>query len=115
MDMVNLNFGQAVAIAIVGVCFVFAVLVLLLVILKIFSAFFSGAKKPAKVEAPAPVAAPAAPVQKPLAKGSCGDFKLHDVEPKQAAMVMAIVADKMQTPLNELRFKSIKKVESEEK
>ena len=85
MDMVNLNFGQAVAIAIVGICFVFAVLVLLLVILKIFSAFFAGAKKPAKVEAPAPVAAPAAPVQKPLAKGSCGDFKLHDVEPKQEA------------------------------
>ena len=34
----------------------------------------------------------------------------HDVEPKTAAMLMAIVADKMGKPLNELRFISIKEV-----
>ena len=42
--------------------------------------------------------------------GSAGELKLHDVEPKTAAMLMAIVADKMGKPLNELRFKSIKEV-----
>ena len=36
---------------------------------------------------------------------------LHGVEPKTAAMMMAIVADKMGKPLNELRFISIKEVE----
>ena len=60
----------------------------------------------AKAAAPAP--APAAP--KAVAPGSAGELKLHDVEPKTAAMLMAIVADKMGKPLNELRFKSIKEV-----
>ncbi len=45
-----------------------------------------------------------------LAPGSAGQLKLHDVEPKTAAMVMAIVADKLSKPLNELRFISIKEV-----
>ena len=46
----------------------------------------------------------------PTAPGSAGQLKLHDVEPKTAAMIMAIVADKMGKPLNELRFISIKEV-----
>ena len=65
-------------------------------------------KKAANVvieEAPAPV------VEKPKAPGSAGELKLHNVEPKTAAMLMAIVADKLQKPLNELRFISIKEVE----
>ena len=65
-------------------------------------------KKAANVvieEAPAPV------VEKPKAPGSAGELKLHNVEPKTAAMLMAIVADKMGKPLNELRFTSIKEVE----
>ena len=115
MDLINPTIGQAAAIAAVGICFVFAVLLLLLIIVKLFSSIFAGVKKNEKTAAPAApvVAAPAAP--KALAKGSCGDFKMHDVEPRVAAMAMAIVADELQTPLNELRFKSIKKVESEEK
>ena len=47
---------------------------------------------------------------KPEAPGSAGVLKLHDVEPKTAAMLMAIVAHKMGKPLNELRFLSIKEV-----
>ena len=47
----------------------------------------------------------------PKAPGSAGQLKLYNVEPKTAAMVMAIVADKMGKPLNELRFISIKEVE----
>ena len=43
-----------------------------------------------------------------VAPGSAGKLKLHDVPPKTAAMLMAIVADKMGKPLNELRFISIK-------
>ena len=63
----------------------------------------------AEYEAFAP-AAPAAPVEKPAAPGSAGQLKLHDVEPKTAAMLMAIVANKMGKPINELRFISIKEV-----
>ena len=71
-------------------------------------------KRPAQEEvvaapaaaAAAAVAAPAAP----LAPGSAGKMKLYNTPPKTAAMIMAIVADKMGKPLNELRFISIKEV-----
>ena len=45
------------------------------------------------------------------APGSAGKLKLYDTDPKTAALLMAIVADKLQKPLNELRFISIKEVE----
>ena len=61
---------------------------------------------PVAAPAAAPVAAPAAP----LAPGSAGKLKMYDTPPKTAAMIMAIVADKMGKPLNELRFISIKEV-----
>ena len=50
-----------------------------------------------------------------LAPGSSGDIKLNNVDERTAAMIMAIVADELQTPLNELRFKSIKEVTEEGK
>jgi len=50
------------------------------------------------------------PEEKPAAPGAAGQLKLYDVDPKTAAMLMAIVADKMGKPLNELRFHSIKEV-----
>ena len=37
-------------------------------------------------------------------------MKIYDTDPRDAAMIMAIVADKLQKPLNELRFVSIKEV-----
>ena len=52
--------------------------------------------------------APAAPES--TAPGTAGKLKLHDVEPKTAAMIMAITADKLGKPLNELRFISIKEI-----
>lgn len=48
------------------------------------------------------------------ASGTAGEIKLHSVEPGVAAMLMAIVADELKTPLNELRFISIKEVGKEE-
>ena len=69
-------------------------------------------KKKAAAVAPA-VPAPAEKPETviPKAPGSAGQLKLYNVEPKTAAMIMAIVADKMGKPLNELRFLSIKEVE----
>ena len=49
-----------------------------------------------------------------LASGTCGELKLINTDERDAAMIMAIVADSTGTPLNELRFKSIKKVEDNE-
>ena len=70
----------------------------------------SQAKKAAPAaEAPA-IAPPAAAPALAAAPGSAGELKLYDVDPKDAAMIMAIVAHQLQKPLNELRFKSIREV-----
>ena len=91
-----------------GVVFLGLVLLMLVVFLvgKAFSA--AAAKQPA---APAPAVQEIPVVDAPTAPGTAGEVKLHNVEPKTAAMLMAIVADKMQKPINELRFISIKEVE----
>ena len=70
------------------------------------------AKKNAAQAIPAAPSAPAAQPksESPAAPGSAGRLKLHDVEPKNAAMLMAIVAERTGKPLNELRFISIKEV-----
>ena len=72
----------------------------------------SKAKKTAAAPAAAAAApAPAAPAKKAaLAPGSAGEVKIYDTDPRDAGMIMAIVADKLQKPLNELRFVSIKEV-----
>ena len=82
---------------------------LMLVVIMVGKAF--SAKK-AKAAAALPVKEEAAPVVKeePVAPGTAGQLKLYDTPPKTAAMLMAIVADKMGKPLNELRFISIKEV-----
>ena len=64
-------------------------------------------EQPAQVAVSVPAEAP----EKPVAPGSAGQIKLHGVPPKTAAMVMAIVANKMGKPINELRFISIREVE----
>ena len=68
---------------------------------------FCSAKKAVPAEA---VPAQTTQAAVPVAPGSAGQLKLHDVEPKTAAMLMAIAAHKMGKPLNELRFISIKEV-----
>ena len=73
--------------------------------------YLSRKNSPGKPRIPAPAPAPAAQeAPKPAAPGSAGRLKIHDVEPKTAAMLMAITADKIGKPLNELRFLSIKEV-----
>ena len=96
-------------VALLGYAVVFFGLILLMIVVSIVGKIFSVKSKKAAaavpaVEAPAPAPAPEAP-------GTAGQLKLHNVEPKTAAMLMAIVADKLGKPLNELRFISIKEVE----
>ena len=67
-------------------------------------------KRPAEGEVAVAAAAPVAAPAQPLAPGSAGQLKLYDTPPKAAAMIMAIVADTLGKPLNELRFISIKEV-----
>lgn len=105
----KISVGEAGVYALLGYAVVFFGLILLmLVIMALGKSFSAKAKQAAAAPVAAAPAAPAAP--KAVAPGSAGELKLHDVEPKTAAMIMAIVADKLGKPLNELRFKSIKEV-----
>ena len=102
--------------AVLGYAVVFVGLILLMAVVIIMGKAMASTNKKAQAPsaaspaaaAPAP-AAPAAP-SAPPAPGSAGEVKLFDGPDKEAAMIMAIVADKMGKPLNELRFKSIKEV-----
>ena len=106
-----LGIPDAAVIAVLGYAVVFFGLILLMAVITLLGkAFAAKTAKAAAAKTAAPAAAPVAEAEKPVAPGAAGELKLHDVEPKTAAMLMAIVADKMGKPLNELRFISIKEV-----
>lgn len=110
----DISIGEAGVYALLGYAVVFFGIVLLMIVITAFGKYFASkdanlaAAAASAAQAAAPVAPAAAP--KAVAPGSAGELALHDVEPKTAAMLMAIVADKMSKPLNELRFISIKEV-----
>ena len=109
-DLVNINNLNAVIVAVMGYAVVFLGLILLMILVMIIGKCFVAAENRKKAKEPVVEAPVEAPAPKPTAPGAAGELKLHDVEPKTAAMLMAIVADKMGKPLNELRFISIKEV-----
>lgn len=108
--MTDISIGTAGLVALLGYLVVFFGLISLMVVIMIEGKIMVSKKK----EQAAPAVA-AAPAQAPKAMaapapGSAGECKLYNVDDKTAAMLMAIVANKMGKPLNELRFKSIKEV-----
>lgn len=125
----ELGFGKALEYSALGIAIVFALIIVLMIVVKIMSAIITGAtavrnKAVANASAADGAAAQdangavqtgaAAQGEKALAPGSAGDVKLYNVSDRDAAMIMAIVADKMQVPLNELRFLSIREVNEDE-
>ena len=111
-----MTFGEALIYSLIGMSVVFFALVLLMCIIKIMTVVGDRAVK-RSAPAPAGIPAPdtAAPVLSlkltgPTAPGSAGELKLYDTDPRIAAMLMAIVADELQAPLNELRFLSIREI-----
>ena len=110
----DISIGEAGVYALLGYAVVFFGIVLLMIVITAFGKYFASkdANLAAAAASAAPAAAPVAPAAaaNAVAPGSAGELALHDVEPKTAAMLMAIVADKMGKPLNELRFISIKEV-----
>ena len=111
-ELINISIPTAGVTALLGYAVVFFGLILLMIVIMIMGKIMvkKAPKAAAAVPAPAPVpAAPAAP-----APGTAGELKLYDTDPRDAAMCMAIVADKLHKPLNELRFISIKEVKNDE-
>ena len=114
-DLVNISPGNAAVAALLGYAVVFLGIVALMLVILLTGKVMHRPKKaaPAPAEpAPAPAAAPAAPA--PEAPGAAGELKLYGTDPRDAAMVMAIVADTLGKPLNELRFISIREVKEDE-
>ena len=110
--MEDISVGTAGLVALLGYAVVFIGLIALMVVVMIMGQVMS-AKKTAPAAAPA--AATAAPTPAPkaapaLATGVAGECKLYNVGDREAAMLMAIVANKLGKPLNTLRFKSMKEV-----
>ena len=122
-SLVNIGIVDAAVVALLGYGVVFFGLILLMCVIIIMGKAFMAKDAKAAAKAAAAKADVAAvpvaphtkgeivlPVQGQPAPGTAGTLKLYDVEPKTAAMIMAIVANKMGKPLNELRFISIKEV-----
>ena len=108
-----LSLSESLLDAVLGYGVVFIGLTLLMVVIMITGKVMSRKAAPAAapaVKAPASPAPAAPAVPKKLAPGSAGEVKIYNTDPRDAAMIMAIVADKMGKPLNELRFVSIKEV-----
>ena len=119
--------GDAFLTAVLGYATVFAGIVLLIIVVMIVGKLMtksaesraagasgSGMTPETSVSAAAKDSAAGAVSGSAAAPGSAGELKLYDTDPKTAAMIMAIVADNLGKPLNELRFKSIREVKEDE-
>ena len=112
-DLVNISIGNAGVIALLGYLVVFLGLVMLMVVVMVMGRIMVARAK--KAQAAAVVeAAPVEAAPRAEAPGTAGELKLYDTDPRDAAMIMAIVADTLGKPLNQLRFISIKEVKDDE-
>ena len=108
--MENMGLLDAAVVAVLGYAVVFFGLILLMIVITLLGKAFTAAQK-RNAQSSEVAAPPVEEAPKPTAPGAAGQLKLHNVDPKTAAMLMAITADKMGKPLNELRFISIKEVQ----
>ena len=108
-DLIHISVGSAAMTALLGYAVVFLGLVLLMWVLMLMGKLMHREGPEVKSTVPnAPV------VEKAKAPGTAGELKLYDTDPRDAAMIMAIVADALGKPINELRFISIREVKDHE-
>ena len=110
----KISMGATLGYSLVGILVVFAVLAFLMLVIYLMEiAFRKKNQKPLPQKDTAAI--PIQTLELETAKGSCGEVCRYNVPDATAAMLMAIVADQMDAPLNELRFISIREVEDQEK
>ena len=112
-DLINISIPNAGVIALLGYLVVFLGLVMLMVVVMVMGKIMVARAKKAQAAAAVEVA-PVEAAPKAEAPGTAGELKLYDTDPRDAAMIMAIVADTLGKPLNQLRFISIKEVKEDE-
>ena len=103
------TFGEALGYSVFGIAVVFLMLAVLMLVVRLMSSFMKRAKERAEASPePSDSAAPACAKQaEPVA---AGELKLNGVPERTAAMVMALTADKLKKPLDDLLFISIREV-----
>lgn len=92
-----------------GVVIFIAALVLYLAAVILFKAFSLNKKSQVVPQA----AVPEAPADDNVAPGRSGELILKNVTERDAALIMAIVADEIGAPINELSFISIERKDNE--
>jgi len=114
----SMTIGQGFQMAGLGMCVVFLALISIIIIIKLLSAVVAAMSKKSNTPvmsatAPTPTS-PVIPAGFVPAPGSVGELALYDTDEKDAALIMAIVANELNAPLNELRFISIRAKQPEE-
>lgn len=102
MDYVNPSIPDILLISLIGFVTVFIVLIVLMGLIMLIS-LFCGEKK-------VPVTSPVPQSEDNVKPDNYTGVKLIGVSDKDAAILMAIVADKLDKPLDNLRFISIREV-----
>ncbi len=109
----SMTIGESLLLSLVSMGTIMAVLLLIMGLIYLMSYLYREFTKRKKAKSGMPesatVAEPAA--AQPAAPGSCGELTLVKCSERDAAMIMAIVANNMQEDLNRLRFRSIKLVD----
>ena len=103
MDFNAPSMPDILLISLIGFATVFAVLVVLMCLIVLISKIFGQKNKPQP-------AAPAASADVPVKEDTYTGVKLNGVSERDAALIMAIVADEIGKPMEHLRFVSIKEV-----
>lgn len=97
---------QALLMSVVGISLIMAVLFFFMVLIR-FTSFLTKIYETQRQKRMDKKMKPA------YAEGTCGNLTLVDTPEKDAALIMAITAHRLDTPLNMLRFKSIKLIDEE--
>ena len=113
-DLINISIPNAGIIALLGYLVVFLGLVMLMAVVMVMGRIMVARARKAQAAAAVAEAAPVEAAPRAEAPGTAGELKLYDTDPRDAAMIMAIVADTLGKPLNQLRFISIKEVKEDE-
>ena len=109
--MMNISYQSAGLTAVLGYLVVFLGLILLMLMVLVLGRIMIWKRvKRRPAEPAAQIGRPAADAARPATTCSAGEVELFGTNPREAAIVMAIVANRLGKPLEELRFKSIKEV-----
>lgn len=105
-----MSIGTGAIYSLLGICVVFAALAVLMLIVSLLYHLTTPKAEPGPQQGTGEQPQEIREFGFPEAPGSAGGVKLYDTPERDAAMVMAIVADTLGKPLNELRFISIRRI-----